>query len=59
MWWNSDQNRTLDDDEYSRAALAIRRQETEAQQRQEQYERLLAESYYDQDEPGALDIRRN
>jgi len=49
MWWNSKDNTTLDDDEYSRSALAIRRQYEEARQRQEQYERLLAEGYYDQD----------
>lgn len=62
MWWNSSQNTTLDDGggdgEYAAQMEAIRREEDYRQQRQAQYERLVAEGYYDP-VPGALDIRRN
>lgn len=62
MWWNSSQNTTLDDGgddgEYAAQMEAIRREEDYRQQRQAQYERLVAEGYYDS-VPGALDIRRN
>lgn len=51
-WWNSSQNTTLGEtDEDLRDAQyweGVRRAEAEAQERQAQYERLLAEGYYDQ-----------
>lgn len=51
MWWNSSQNTTLNqtdaDQEDAEYWERARRADDEARQRQEQYERLVAEGYYD------------
>jgi len=52
MWWNSSQNTTLNETEEDFMTAQywerVRREQAEAEEAQAQYERLLAEGYYDQ-----------